>query len=269
MVEIERWDVIVTKNPDADEANDENLSWKVLNKIRFKSADPADWGEFRAYGAMWTRTLNRTHDSRDLMSDAPPKANPTLRSRPRKREVIGQLETHTALPFWGLTLGPTKEAGRAWRLGNDQHMEIFYADVVPGVPRSDPDGSDAPLQDDDNDPDDRAEASSPGDLAGLGTTWHIIARDEPSSGPFQVGDFVEYWHRGEFQVRDPKTRIALPARKQIYLRVNGTFPNWSYRQSIDATTGNMPPSWEMAISSSEDGFETVHYPVRDLTLPRR
>jgi hypothetical protein len=96
----------------------------------------------------------------------------------------------------------------------------------------------------------------------------IIVRDEPSKGPFQIGDFVEYWHRGEFQIRDPKTKVALPQRKQIYLRVNGTYPNWTYKKYIDTTEINMPASWELAISASEEGFRTLHYPERDIKLPR-
>jgi len=266
MVEIERWEVIVAKNPDPDEANDEQLSWKVINKIRFKSDDPAKWGEFRAYGAAWTRVLNRTHDARDLVTGEAAR-NSKLKSRPRKRESAIQFETDTFLPFWGLTLGPAKQGGRAWRLGNDQHMEIFYAQPVPGVPRSDP-HSVAQLVDDDNEPDDPAEARCPGDLAGLGSAWHVIARDEPSYGTLQIGDFVEYWHRGEFQVRDPATRVVLPQRKQIYLRVNGTFPKWKYDPSIDSTEGEMPPGWELSVSSSEDGFATVRYPERGLELRR-
>lgn len=261
MVEIAKWEVHVVKNPDFQESNDENLSWKVINKIRFKSDDPADWGEFRAYGGQWTRVLNRTHHARDMLSDAPPALNPAQKNQPRKTETKIQLETATYLPFWGLTLGPAKESGRSWRLGDDQHMEIFYAQPIPGVPRSDPRSKNF-LSDDDNTPDTPAPYDS--DLAGLGTEWHIIARDEPSSGPFQQGDFVEYWHRGEFQVRIPKTATVLPQRQQIYLRVNGTFPNWQYVQAIDETIAGMPPSWELSIRSQENGRRVVEFPAREM-----
>jgi len=266
MVEIEAWEVEVKKNPNPEEANDESLSWKVLNKIKFKSEDPSNWGEFRAYGGSWTRVLNRTHDLRDMMSDDSPQPNSNLKSKPRKREDSSQLETDTYLPFWGLTQGPPKRSGRAWRIGNDQHMEIFYAKVVPRVPRSNP-RSREKLNDDDNSPDDPKNANYREDLADLGTRWHIIARDEPSAAPFQIGDYVEYWHRGEFQIRDPKTKNVLSQRKQIYLRVHGTYPDWKYEKFIDTTENHMPPSWELAILSSEDGFQNRHYPERGINIP--
>ena len=266
MVEIAQWQVVVCKNPVPEEANDESLSWKVLNKIKFKSGDPAEWGEFRAYGGGWTRCLNRTYDEQDVMSDSPPGLNPKLKNKPRKKEIWGQLETGTYLPFWGLTLGPPKVGGLAWRLANDQHMEIFYAAPVPKVPRSKPRSKER-LSDDDNEPNDSKKARCPWDLTGLGTDWHIIARDEPCYGPVQIGDFVEYWHRGEFQIRDPMTKQILPQRKQIYLRVNGTFPNWVYRKAIDTTENDMPASWELAISSPEDRYKTKHYRERGISIP--
>lgn len=266
MIGILKWEVVVTKNPDPDEANDDNLSWKVINKIRFSSDDPKDWGEFRAYGGSWTRKLNRTHDERNIYDDLPTaKPNKQLKGSPRREQTTSQLSKNTHLPFWGLSLGPNKETG--WRIEEDQHMHIYYAKVVADVPRSDP-KSKWRLQDDDNNPDNPKDAKNPKDLQGLGDHWHIIATDEPAmGGDIGIGDFVEYWHRGEFQIRYPKTKISLPQRKQIYLRVTGLYPNWKYIPAIDTTNDDMPAEWESYITSSEkDGFETRYYHSRNKHL---
>lgn len=263
MVQISRFELDAVKHP--TDATPSELTWKVLVKVRFQSDDPRDWGELRAYGATWTRVINRTHEVRNVMSEDAPKPDPLMRSQPRREERCEQLETHTSLPFWGLSQGPRKHGGLEWRLGNDQHMDILYADVVPGVPRSNP-RSTALLPDDQNPPNDLRTESDAGDFDGLGREWHVIARDEPMSSSFQLGDFVEYWHRGEFQIRDPRTRQVLSERKQLFLRVSGSYPEFTYKKHLDTTAGDLPPSWELSIL--QPGARHIHYPARDLHLPR-
>lgn len=263
MVEIDTFEVRAVKHP--REANATDLAWKVLVYVRFREEDPRTWGEFRAYGGSWTRTINRTHKLRNIMLNRPPQPDPGLRSRPRRQEFDSQLVENPNLPYWGLNQGPEGE-GAKWRLGNDQHVEIFYAAVVPGVPRSDPQSA-KQLPDDDNEPDDPATARDRGDLAELGRTWHIIARDEPSHAPVQIGDFVEYWHRGEFQIREPQTRMVLPERRQIFLRVTGKYPTYEYLRYIDSTRVDLPAFWETSISSSDDPGQ-VYYPGRDMRIAK-
>jgi hypothetical protein len=262
-IEIDRFEVEAVKHPDAD-ANE--LAWKVLVKVRFRSENPQNWGEFRAYGAQWTRVINRTHTVRDFMADEEPELDPKLKSQPRRHEVGNQLETGTHLPFWGLTQGPRRQDGLAWRLGNDQHMNILYAKVVPGVPRSDQE-SKKELPDDDNAPDKLLGMDDPEDFDGLDAQWHIIARDEPSYRGLQMGDFVEYWHRGEFQIRDPVTKQVLPLKKQMFLRVSGRYPAFVYSKSLDSTTLDLPPFWEASISALDTPRED-YYPERGITIAR-
>jgi len=244
MVEIERWDVLVSKNPDQEAANDQSVSWKIINKIRFKSDDPNHWGEFRAYGGAWTRVLNSTYDRQDMTSAVGPTRNQELRRKPRKREIWPQLVTDTSLPSWGFRQGPPKENGLEWYLDVDQHMEIFYAREVPLVLRSRPRQADDGEGNRYNDPNG---ARWFGDLDRLGTYWHIIARDEPLSSSFQIGDVVEYWHRGEYRIRDPKDKRVLSEQRKVALRVSGTYPKWDYMLNIDGSgrTGAIP-GWERA-----------------------
>jgi hypothetical protein len=262
MVQIAQFELTAVKHP--TDADDSELTWKVLIKVKFQDEDPANWGEFRAYGAAWTRIINRTHEIRDITEDGPPKRM-APGTPPRRKEVKGQLVQDTTLPFWGLT-GPQKgKSAPEWRLGIDQHMDILYADIVPGVPRSDP-KSKTRLPDDDNKPTNIRTVSDPGDFAGLKTKeWHIIARDEPTYGPVQQGDFVEYWHRGEFRVRDPKTQAFCPQRKQLWCRVRGLHPDFTYEPHIDNVVDDAPPSWETYIWDLRTR-DVVTYPVRGMTV---
>jgi len=263
MVEIDHFDVSAVKHP--EEAANDRAVWKVVIHVKFKSNDPANWGEFRAYGASWTRILNRTHRIRDIMEDVGPVPDASLKSNPRRSETTSQLETKTTLPFWGVSGPPLQQPGLQWRLGNDQHMEIFYAKVVPGVPRSDPDSHHL-LPDDDNEPDDPENPiCNKVYLAGLGAQWDIVAVDMPEYSPMQAGDYLEYWHRGEFRIRDPQTGMICPQRKQLFCRVGGLYPNFVYTPAIDSVVDAGPASFEGYISNAA---ATV-YPHRNLVIPHK
>jgi hypothetical protein len=265
MVEIEHFEVSAEKHP--EDAAPDRAVWKVVIHVKFKSDDPAHWGEFRAYGASWTRLLNRTHVQRNIMDDddVEPAPDRGLKSNPRRKETTSQLETLTTLPFWAVSGPPLQRPGLQWRLGVDQHMEIFYAKVVPGVPRSDP-KSQKTLSDDDNEPDDPATPlCNQAYLAGLGTRWDIVAVDMPEYSPMQVGDFIEYWHRGEFRIRDPKSGMIFPQRKQLFCRVSGLYPNFVYHPSIDSVVDAGPASFEGYVWTSE----ATTYPHRNLVIPHQ
>ena len=97
MIEIEKFDVKAFKHP--SEASDSTLEWNVLIGAKFKSNDPNNWGEFRAYGGAWTRTINRTHTLPNFYKNKEPRPDKSLKGNPRKSEDFGQLETQTSLPF--------------------------------------------------------------------------------------------------------------------------------------------------------------------------
>lgn len=223
--EVDKFEINCIKHP--FEASAEVATWRVLIHIKFKSDDPANWGELRAYGGSWTRTLNRSHAPRDL-DDGPPEADPSLQSKPRKSELLTQLVTRGSYPVWGDILGPAKNADKEWHLDNDQHIEIFYAKQVKGVPRSMP-NSNHVLADDDNKPDQVSKALRREEIDL--DNWHIVGRDEPSISPFQIGDFVEYWHHAEFQIRVPHT-TKIVATRRLHCRVTGLYPNYKYIKSF-------------------------------------
>lgn len=224
--EVEKFTVDCIKHP--TDATDEILAWRILINIKFKSDQPQDWGELRAYGAEWTRTLNRKYEPAEFDATRLPKLDSRLKDNPRKSDNCVQFTTHGAYPLWGVD-GPSKVDGREWRLDNDQHIEIFYQRQVSGVPRSMP-KSKHMLADDRNKPDDFKRARCPTEIAILKN--HIVGRDEPMVSGFQIGDFVEYWHRAEFQVRVPHTTI-ITARKRLYCRVSGEFPDFRYTSKVE------------------------------------
>ncbi len=218
--DLKRFEVSAAKHEDATA---KEAMWKVFIHVRFASDDPANWGELRAYGGSWVRTLNRTHAQKDFLG-GDPELDSTLKHNPRKHEVVTQLETSTSLPFWGDVQGPKKKNDLEWRLGNDQHIEIFYAKQVKGVPRSMPKSRHF-LKDDDNKPDVLAKTDRPHEIDLK--KWHVVGRDEPSFSPFQLGDYVEYWHHGEFHIRVPSTTKVV-ARRRLHCRVHGTYPKYEY-----------------------------------------
>ena len=225
--DIETFEVKCIKHP--TDATPTAPVWRILIQVRFRSDAPENWGELRAYGASWTRALNRFFEPEDFLSSKPPRPDPALRFNPRVEERHSQLTTHGTCPPWGHAEGPKKVGDREWRLDNDQHIEIFYAKQVSGVPRSMPKSRHL-LADDRNPPDRIKHAERPEEIDL--SSWHIVGRDEPMSSGFQPGDFVEYWHQAEFQVRVPKT-TKIVARKRLFCRVNGLFPDLAYRAYVE------------------------------------
>jgi hypothetical protein len=204
MIEIKKFEVSATKHKTL--ATNKELAWQIWVRVQFASGDPSNWGEFRAYAASWRRIKNRKQPDNDWHDSS--------------------LVTDTSLPLWGMNQGPPKKDGLAWRLHNDQDVEIFYKNKVPKVPRSDPKSKETL-------PDDGVSPNDPGARGIDFGDWHIIMSDEPSSAPIQEGDYVEYWLRAEFQIRDPQTRDVLPLRKQLFCRVRGRFPEYAYRAQVD------------------------------------
>ena len=96
-----------------------------------------------------------------------------------------QLKFATHLPFWGHKEGPPKPREMEWRLGNDQHIEIFYRSPVRHVRRSNPNLPAPENQDYDSlhyfqdveDSDVVNTAERPHEIQL--NLWHIVGRDEP------------------------------------------------------------------------------------------
>ena len=224
--EVERFEVSAMKHP--TDADGEAACWKVFIKVRFKSNDRKDWGELRAYGGSWKRTLNRSHGPLDFLAGVADR-DPTLKHNPRKHESSTQIVTNkseygAALPPWGHAQGPPKIDKKDWHLANDQHIEIIYREIVPGVPRSNP-HSRHKLADDNNSPDNLKSVMNPEDFDMA--VWHVVGRDEPTTSGFQIGDYVEYWHQAEFQIRVPRT-TKIMERRRVLLKVNGHYPDYQY-----------------------------------------
>ena len=222
--EIEAFEIKVVRHPQTDNA--ESPTWLILIQVKFKSPDPKDWGELRAYAAQWTRTLNRSYEEKEM--DKKPALDPTLKDKPRITELDTIDPSDGTCPPWD-GLAPKEKRDKELRLHPDQHIEIFYAGVVPNIPRSDL-KSQRRLSDDDNPPNNIKKAERPNEIEL--TKWHIVGRDEPTmSLNFQVGDYVEFWHQAEFQVRVPKT-VEIVAKKRLFCRVQGLFPNYSYTHEV-------------------------------------
>jgi hypothetical protein len=224
--EVAKFEVVPEKHPSRLRAihYGNYPKWLIRIYVKFKSDDPKDWGEFRAYGAFWCRRVNRKYQplyktGGKLTSD------PTLKSSPSKTEFYANFSDNTGFPVWEGE-GPKGE-GNIPRLGRDQHMEIFYAQPVPKVPRSDP-KSKLLLYDDDNTPDDihSHETRRPHEIDLR--MWHIVARDEPiAEGTFQMGDWIHYEHQAEYSIRVPGT-VQIVARRRLCCRVLGHFPDYEY-----------------------------------------
>ena len=102
--------------------------WLIRIHVKFKSDNPNKWGELRACGGYWVRrrdgkspTSNWTYDDQLNLT---------------KEERYPDWKGESPDLFGGES--PDTKDKRNWRIGNDQHIEIFYAKVVPGVPRSNP-----------------------------------------------------------------------------------------------------------------------------------
>jgi hypothetical protein len=234
-IEVARFDVSAVRNAKAG-AN--HLGWKVLIHVRFASDDPKNWGELRAFGGAWRRKINRTVVKTGVRSDTTSQLLAPLGADQFDIEEA-HLGLSRQLPFWGHAETPTGLQGKDVRLGNDQHIEIFYSQSVPGIPRSDPTMPTPrehkkweadPLLDA-MEPDEPEKADDPWEIDS--PLWHIIGRDEPEwSGAFQAGDYVDYWHQAEFQIRPPASMRVL-ARKRLFLRITGRYPNYEYGQWPD------------------------------------
>jgi len=71
------------------------------------------------------------------------------------------------------------------------------------------------------------------------TRNRIVARDEPSSGSFWKGNFVDFWHPGVWRIRDPRGQRVVSEQKRVSLRVNGAYPDWTYMRHVDMRAGAM------------------------------
>jgi hypothetical protein len=227
--DIDKFEVEVRPQP-LQERIPTEASFLVLIHAKFKSDDPMNWGELRAYAAHWTKKVNRSYtqafkedenwigyrlesDPRDAGASRRdrlermrqealagiPKLDPSLKNNPRNfsDHTLGE---HGADPIWD-GKAPNRNDGKAWHLHNDQHIEIFYAKQVSGVPRSMP-KSKHQLADDRNRPDNKAKAERPHEIDL--ENWHIVGRDDPKHSDFQIGDYVDYCHRRSFRFECPE-----------------------------------------------------------------
>jgi len=233
-IEIAKFTVDAVPHPERD---DDSLRWLICVRVKFRSDDPADWGELRAYGGSWMRTINRTVVKTGQRDETKSQVvSPDDLSHLTDIEDSGlKLQATKNLPPWPGYM-PTFDRSlrdKDLRLGNDQHIEIFYAKQVPLVPRSCPTTKDA--RDPkyiDYDPmidtmayDDIATAERPHEID---TTFHIFGRDEPErSHAMKAGDYCEYYHAAEFHIRPPRKTNVL-ARKKLLLIIRGEYGKVRY-----------------------------------------
>ena len=268
------FEVTASKNINADSTN---LEWEVLVKVRFASEDPAEWGEFRAFAGGWIRSspgkpgvepIRTAHDRRKLQEHGPQvqrkayeKTSLLFDPSDKYADFDSDLKvTQEGLPLW-VGQVPSEFEDRPIRLGNDQHVEIFYKRPVPGVDRSrrrnygknryrnikgkdvhrlmarDPYFDEEPshmeaLRDtiDGLRSDVQPIQDAENIVQAFNGGWHIVARDEPSR-EVDKSAHVDYWHQAEFQIREPQS-LRVIERKRIFLRVRGTFPTRKYSSNI-------------------------------------
>jgi hypothetical protein len=203
--------------------------WLIRIHVKFKSDNPNKWGELRACGGYWVRrrdgkspTCNWTYDDQLNLT---------------KEERYPDWKGESPDLFGGES--PDTKDKRNWRIGNDQHIEIFYAKVVPGVPRSNP-LVNATTADDDNSPDNIMMAQRP--LEVDLRKWHIVGRDEPGVSGTKKGEYVEYIHQAVYSIREPQTSEILASRR-LYCKVQGVHPYYEYRYHVDVLTRGWVHIW--------------------------
>ncbi len=230
-IEIARFTVEAQRHPDAD---DDNMQWVVFVKIDFKSADPANWGELRAYGGAWVRKINRTRVKTGERREDHAQVVAPIDIDIEDLDVVPDAVRN--LPPWP-GYRPTSDRNlmrKDLRLGNDQHIEVFYSKPIPGVPRSYP--ATKSMRKDPKylsfDPmvdaegfDDAAKAERPVEID---RSCHIFGRDEPQRSNFlEPGDFCEYYHAAEFHIRPPQSVHVIQKRK-LLLVVKGYYGKLKY-----------------------------------------
>ncbi len=234
-IELDHFSVEAKMHP---ERNDDSLRWLIFIRVKFKSDDPANWGELRAYGGSWIRTINRT------------KVKTGVRNEDRGQVMIPQdlskdidiedldVLCHAVknLPPWPgyrPTCDPSLRE-KDLRLGNDQHIEIFYSKEVPLVPRSsattkdskDPKHLEYDPMVDTQGYDNKETAERPYEIDT--DKYHIFGRDEPERTNFlKTGDYCEYYHAAEFHIRQPRSTHVI-ARKKLLLIVKGKYGEVKY-----------------------------------------
>ncbi|WP_374981776.1 hypothetical protein PSGK_14490 [Pseudomonas solani] len=234
---VKDFDVTAVKHPDA---SSNNISWLVVININFASDDPAEWGELRAYGGSWIR-CRKINNANKVKEQATQVMN--MRDLDGIDDIENchvQISAVRNLPLWPCER-PTDndELKRAdMRLGNDQHIEIFYSKVVSGVPRSKPTTKNS------RDPeylsydpmvdtmsyDNINVAERPHEIKL--NLYHVVGRDEPGWENFvRNGYFCEYYHAAEFHIRPPNSTQVI-ARKKLLLTVKGNYGEYKYASTV-------------------------------------
>ena len=242
---VQKFEVSAKQHPDASSTS---LQWKVFVKVQFTSEDPRQWGELRAFGGGWRRSINRTVVKTGVRTESTSQLLKPL-TQLVDIEDCDLVVRKKWLPVWGHLQKPYDVD---LRLGNDQHIEIFYRQAVPGVPRStrrgyapnkygnsgleqydpsfDENPSDMEILRDTLDGLPMASmiqpVSSPLEID-FRAGWHIIGRDEPEWSGVDALAFVEYWHQAEFQIIEPRS-VRLIAKKRLFLRITGKGNNREY-----------------------------------------
>lgn len=230
---IRQFEIQVQKHPSEARENSD-FAWLILVHVKFNSANPRNWGELRAYGGAWRRRFgyddvtfeDKLHQTESQLVIA------------HETDEDHQLKFATHLPFWGHPQGPSKPPALEWRLGNDQHIEIFYRRPIRHVRRSNPNLA-APNQEPDplhyfldvEDADTPATALRPHEIQLH--LWDIVGRDEPAWTGVNLrrGEGIEYWHQAEFQILRPAS-VQVIARKRLFCRVWGTHGLIKYEHRI-------------------------------------
>lgn len=233
-VEVAAFHVAARPHPEHDK---DNMQWLVRIAVRFRSEDPANWGELRAYGGSWFRKINRTVEKSGIRESS--------LSQVLDPSTIEDLDVCVTavrnLPPWpGYRPTADREMmNKDLRLGNDQHIEAFYAKRVPGVPRSWPETVDMVKEPKylDYDPitdamgyDDPRHTDRPSEIDLR--SWHIFGRDEPQRANWlEEGDYCEYYHAAEFHIRPPGS-VEVIARRKLLLIIKGYYGKLKYLSPI-------------------------------------
>jgi hypothetical protein len=238
-IEISEFSVTANKHP---ESTNDKIAWLVFIRVKFKSDDPVNWGELRAYGGTWVQqtriTKAKPSKRKELTSQVLAPKDTNFDSDKEYMDVKeNAIRSLPPWPGYRPTSNPDLKE-QDLRLGNDQHIEIFYAKKVQHVPRSDASNKqDLPEPKyieydpmiDTMSYDDVNEAVRSNEID---TNCHIFGRDEPEiSNILKSGYYCEYYHAAEFHIRPPlKTNVL--AKKKLLLIVQGEYGKLEYKPPI-------------------------------------